>query len=255
MSFRVHPAVSYGSAEFGNGGEWCNSGVNVRRADVVACEFGGPVHRSCEGFGGDGFNEGDSALGLVVEDGGSDAGLVETALDDIAEAVDGGSDAGYVVEAGLVPFVVVVAEMISGGVAGGFKQEGRLTDGADDAVEEAVDRRAVGVGCLAGVKVGCAAAQVHHQAADGAADAVGIAPAAEDAFVEFVAQCRPVGRREGDVALVGDEVALGFDGAYVCGVEGGVAVSDGHTPEQGEGALSRERMYEFVHEHKKPYRL
>ena len=54
------------------------------------------------------------------------------------------------------------------------------------------------------------------------------------------------------VALVGERLE---ERQEPVGVEGGVAVGDGHTPEQGEGALSRERMYEFVHEHRKPYRL
>ena len=247
MSFFVDFAVGDGAAHFADGGEWCDYEAVVGCVEVVAGVFGCPVHRGGEGVWGDGLDEGDSALGLVVEDGGCDAAVIEAALDDVAEAFDGGADALDVVEAGFVPFVIVVTEGRAGLVAGGLEEEPGFADGGDDAGEVAVDGGAVGVGGAAGVEVVCAAAQVHYQAADGSAYAVSVVLTGEYEVVELLADGVPVGEGEGCVGLVGDEDAAGVNGAEGGCIEGCVAVGDGHTAKQGECFLSRERMYEFVH--------
>lgn len=88
-------------------------------------KFGSPVHRSGKGFRGDVGEKCHSALVLIVEDGCGVAVLVEATLNHIAKSVDGGSDACDVVEARLVPFVVISAKV--GGVAYGFEEFDGLT--------------------------------------------------------------------------------------------------------------------------------
>lgn len=98
--------------------KWCDSLCGGSHAKVKSGKFGSPVHRRGKGFRGDVGEKCHSALVLIVEDGCGVAVLVETALDHIAESVNGCSYACDVVEAGLVPFVVVGAKV--GGVAYGF---------------------------------------------------------------------------------------------------------------------------------------
>lgn len=102
---------------------------------------GCPFHRDGKGFRGDVREKRHATLVLVFEDGCGLAVLVETALNHIAEPVDGCSYACDVVEARLVPLVVVSAEV--GGVNYGFEELDGLSHRADYTGEKFIDESGV----------------------------------------------------------------------------------------------------------------
>ena len=134
-------------------------------------KLGSPIHRSGKGFRCDVREECHTTLGLVIEDGCGVAVLVETALNHIAEPVDGCSYACDVVEAGLVPFVVVSAKV--GSIAYGFEEFDGLTHRADYAGEEVVDESGVCIG-VGVMEVGCCGSEIHKHTANVTPDAVWI---------------------------------------------------------------------------------
>ncbi len=124
-----------------------------------------------------------------------------------------------------------------------------LADGFGDAGEEGVDGFLVGAGGGFAAEVGGDVLDGVVEVEDLALEALRVGGAAVEVGVDLVGKAAPGGVAGTVGGLVAYDEALGFGFGERDVVQRGVAVSDCHTAQQGEGILPRERLYEGVHVH------